>query len=201
MPLAWRIEKAPGEIRPAPALTPMQTQPPRIKEGPGSARAWRLLLAGFLVGGLLSAGWAQFGAAGKILGFKLPDFYEAPPGTPRPLKTLITGAEAQPDARGIIAVKVMRIETYEKNGATNIIARAPQCYVDSGSRVVWSAGRLEMATADGQFFTEGNEGFYCRMNNTMLILSNRVRTVIARQVIQGKATANDKAGEQNNKRE
>jgi hypothetical protein len=131
-----------------------------------------------------SVAWAQFGAAGAVRGFKLPEFYDRAPGqTNRLLKTLITGSEARPNGP-IYDVKDMRIETFEETGQTNIIARAPQCNVDLGRRIVWSDGRLEVATANGQFWTEGNEGFFCRMSNSVVILSNRVRTVINRQLIQ-----------------
>ena len=139
---------------------------------------------------LAAAAWGQFGNSGVVRGFKFPEFYERPAGqTNRVLKTLITGSEARPSAGGY-DVKDMRIETFEETGMTNIIARAPQCNVDLSRRVVWSTGRLEVATANGQFWTEGNEGFYCRMSNTVVILSNQVRTVINRQLVQERTHEN-----------
>jgi hypothetical protein len=149
-----------------------------------------LLLCAVASIGLVTAVWAQLGSAGKIRGFRLPEFYQTDGGARGPLKTLITGAEAQPNASGSVAVTEMRIQTYEEQGATNIIARAPQCQVDLGNRLVWSTGRLEVATANGQFFTEGQEGFFCRMSNTVLILSNRVRTVIGRQLVEARTHEN-----------
>ena len=139
---------------------------------------------------LAVAALAQFGNSGVVRGFKFPEFYERAPGqTNRLLKTLIIGSEARPAAGGY-DVKDMRIETFEESGATNIIARAPQCNVDLGRRIVWSTGRLEVATANGQFWTEGNEGFFCRMSNTVVILSNQVRTVINRQLVQERTHEN-----------
>ena len=151
-------------------------------------RRRRGALRGALYGALaccfLSLAWGQFGNTGIIRSFKFPEFYEsASSQTNRALKTLITGDEAQPNAAGIIAVKEMRIQTYEESGSTNVIARAPQCHVDLSRRLVWSTGRLEITSANGQFLTEGNEGFFCEMTNAVLILSNRVRTVINRQLL------------------
>ena len=127
---------------------------------------------------------AQFSAGGKISGFRLPEFYESAPGqTNRALKTLITGAEAEPRAAGLWAVDQMAIQTREEDGRTNLIAKAPQCEVDLNRRIVWSTGRLEVTTADGRFFTEGNEGFFCRLTNVSLTISNRVRTIIRRDLV------------------
>ena len=157
----------------------------------GSQRALMIIAGGVAAVCVLSAAWAQFGNAGVARGFKVPEFYDQEPGqTNRPLKTLITGAEAQPNAAGSWAVKQMEIETYERSGDTNIIARAPECAVDPAKRVVWSTGRLEVKAANGQFLTEGNEGFFCRMSNTVLVLSNRVRTTINRQLVQPRTHEN-----------
>ena len=153
---------------------------------------WLLTRMALVIGCAMvaAAAWAQFGNSGVVRGFKFPEFFERAPGqTNRLLKTLITGSEARP-AAGVYDVKDMKIETFEETGKTNIIARAPQCNVDLSRRVVWSTGRLEVATANGQFWTEGNEGFFCRMSNTVVILSNRVRTVINRQLIQERTREN-----------
>ena len=165
----------------------------RVEPAPDGSvqRMLLMLLCGLALISVLSAAWAQFGNAGVARGFKVPEFYDQEPGqTNRSLKTLITGAEAQPNAAGLWAVKQMEIETYERSGDTNIIARAPQCAVDPAKRLVWSTGRLEVKAANGQFLTEGNEGFFCRMSNTVLIVSNRVRTTINRQLIQPKSNEN-----------
>lgn len=129
---------------------------------------------------LASTLWAQLGAPGRIRDFKLPEFYDPVPGqTPaRRLKTLVTGAEAQPDLSGFVAVKGMRIESYLLDGRTNLVARAPQCTIDTTRRVAYSAGRVELVGNEGQFFLEGGQGFHCRLTNFALIISNRVRTVV-----------------------
>lgn len=130
---------------------------------------------------------AQIGRLGKVKDFKFPDFYEAQ-GTGRNqtnrLKSLLTGAEAQPQFSGLVFVKQMRLENYLLDGQTNLIATAPECTVDTGQRAVFSTGQLQLATANGQFFIEGNEGFHCRLTNFNLFISNRVRTVIRQELIQ-----------------
>jgi len=128
---------------------------------------------------------AQFGRGSRVKDFKFPDFFEPVPGQPRTnrLRTLITGAEAEPHLSGIVYVKEMRIERYQEDGRTNLIATAPTCVVDANQRVVSSTGRLEVVTANGQLFLEGNRGFYCQLTNFNLIVSNQVRTVIRQDLL------------------
>lgn len=124
--------------------------------------------------------WAQMARPGVVKGFKLPEFYEPVPGKipANRLKTLIMGAEAEPLSRDLVAVKGMRLETYQVDRHTNVIATAPQCWVDLERRHVWSAGRLELETGDGRLSMSGSNGFYCQMTNFSMVISNHVRTVI-----------------------
>ena len=128
---------------------------------------------------------AQLSQGGTVKGFKLPEFYEPVPGKvpPNRLKTLVTGAEAKPLSKSLVAVQGMRIETYQVSGATNAIAKAPQCMINLDLRQVSSTGRLELLTGNGRLYMEGNEGFFCRLTNFNLVVSNRVRTVIHHNVL------------------
>ena len=81
----------------------------------------------------------------------------------------------------------MRIETFAPTGATNVIAVAPVCEVDLRNRVAWSTGRLDVASANGQFSVHGDEGFYCEMATSSIIISNKVRTVIRRDLMEQNA--------------
>ena len=156
-----------------------------------AARPWGWafgLLTLLTLVGLVGApwAWAQFGRTGRIKNFKLPDFY--PPGiavkTPSRLRSLITGAEAQPLPNGLIAVHRMRIENYLRDGRTNLVAQAPACRIDPSARTVTSAGRLDLRVLDGRIVLTGEHGFTFYMTNTHLIVSNRVRTVIQRQLLE-----------------
>ena len=74
----------------------------------------------------------------------------------------------------------MQLEHYELDGKTNLIARAPECLFDMETRIAWSTGRLEIVAMSGAMRVEGNHGFQVQMTNSVLIISNRVRTVIER---------------------
>ena len=73
--------------------------------------------------------------------------------------------------------KKLKLETFQKDGTGEFILLADDCLYDSAERRAASAGPLEMKTADGRFFTEG-EGFLWQERESILTISNRVHTVI-----------------------
>jgi hypothetical protein len=85
-----------------------------------------------------------------------------------------------------VALKEVGIETYEPDGRAKLNAMAPVCVLDANQRTATSTGHVQAATADGRFFMEG-EGFYFHMTNFHLIISNRVRTVIRRELVNAAA--------------
>ena len=131
-----------------------------------------------------AAVWAQMGGVGGldvIRGFKNLEFYEGGGATQtHRLKSLISGAEARPLGSNWW-VSQMKIEAYDPDGRTNLIARAPECLFEPRLQIASSTGRLELAASDGRFFVEG-QGFLCRRTNLYLIISNQVRTVIHHQL-------------------
>jgi hypothetical protein len=58
-----------------------------------------------------------------------------------------------------------------------MVVRAPQCTYAVMAGVASSAGHIEMQTGDGKFHIEG-DGFLWRQNDSLLIISNRVHSVI-----------------------
>jgi lipopolysaccharide export system protein LptA len=117
-------------------------------------------------------------------GFRLFDYYDAVPGKNQTnlLKSQITGAEARPQANGLELITRVRIENYLEDGRTNLIAIAPECLVDSRSRVAFSAGPLEVVTANGQLTVQG-KGFFYQQTNFNLAISNQVETTIHRELM------------------
>jgi hypothetical protein len=117
--------------------------------------------------------------------FKIPEYYapqELVPGSTNQLKSLLLAAEAYPNPDGrTYLVKQARIHTFRPDGQTNVMAAAPECNVDSDRRTASSPGRLEVTSGDGRFYLEG-EGFFCRMTNANLFLSNRVLMLIRKDV-------------------
>ncbi len=156
------------------------------RRGKGECENLRTPLTGIVVGFavvlllVVPLVWGQMTQPGVVRGFKLPEFYQPVPGKvpANRLKALLTGAEARPQTRDLVAVEGMRLETYEIDRRTNVTAKAPQCWVDLEKRHLWSTGRLEVLTADGRMSMTGSNGFYCQMTNFNMVISNHVRTVI-----------------------
>jgi len=117
----------------------------------------------------------------KARDVKFPEFYENPmmgKSQTNKLKGLLMGAEGQYLSNELFLVTQMRLEHYQPDGRTNVVAKAPQCIFDNEARLAWSTGRLEVIGVNGGLRIEGNEGFQVQMTNSSLIVSNRVRTVL-----------------------
>ncbi len=93
------------------------------------------------------------------------------------IKTLLEGDKAFLQSGGLIVLTGVKVRTFGTNGAAEMIALAPHCIFDSGGRMVSSTGFLQVQSADGKFLLEG-EGFTLGQTNALLILSNRVHTVV-----------------------
>jgi len=117
-------------------------------------------------------------------GFRLFDYYDAVSGKNQTnlLKSQITGAEARPQANGLEIVTRVRIENYLVDGRTNLIAIAPECLVDPRNKIAFSAGPLEVETANGQLTIQG-KGFFYQQTNFNLTISNQVETTIHRELM------------------
>jgi hypothetical protein len=140
---------------------------------------WLNVLAGLGLA-IAPALLAQLGRfAGK--NFKFPEYYEASAlsgSKTNRLKSLLTGTEARYLSNNLYDITRMRLDTYQVDGHTSLVAKAPQCLLDVNARTATSTGRLEITSWDGALFVEGNEGFLVRMTNSSLTISNHVRTVI-----------------------
>jgi hypothetical protein len=124
---------------------------------------------------LLIAGLAQQFPLGQFRDFSLPEYYEAPNATQ--MKSLLQGDEAVPKGEGRILIRKLKLETFRETGAGDFVLQADDCLYDTKRRTAESPGPLVMRTADGRFSTEG-EGFLWRESDSILIISNRVHTVI-----------------------
>ena len=69
-----------------------------------------------------------------------------------------------------------KLSTFSIYGTLEMWAQTPQCIFDSAEKTVNSDQRLRVWTADGMF-TEG-QGFFLQPTNSILIISNHVRTTI-----------------------
>lgn len=100
-----------------------------------------------------------------------------PPPHERQMKSVLGGAEAQPQADGCYLIKQLKLETFRETGEREIIAKAPECLYDSKKHMASSSGQLQVQTGDGHLFIEG-EGFLWQQGESHLTISNRVHTVI-----------------------
>jgi hypothetical protein len=146
----------------------------------------RLPLPLLLVLSLAAPLVAQIQQGFKGAALKFPEYYETPlPGKNRsfPLKGLITGEQGRHLSNSLYLVTGMRMQHRELDGTTNLLARAPECLFDTDTHVAWSTGRLEIVGMGGALTIQGNQGFQVQMTNSTLIISNHVRTVIQRGLL------------------
>lgn len=128
---------------------------------------------------------AQIRGGFKGSGSKYPEYYPSVPGTgtqTNRLRGLFFGQDWQHLSNRVFRVNGMRIEHYEFTGTTNLVAVAPECLFDAEARVAWSTGRLEIVGQEGAVTLQGNRGFFATMTNSTLMISNRVKTSIRREL-------------------
>jgi hypothetical protein len=102
--------------------------------------------------------------------------YRDPPFETR-MKSLITGAEAQPLPGGLYFIKKLKLELYSESGELQMVVEAPQCVYDGAEREARSPGYFKARSGDGQYHVEG-EGFLWRQDASTLTISNQVHTII-----------------------
>ena len=130
--------------------------------------------------------FGQIRSGFKGSGSKYPEYFELPltgGSQTNRLRGMFLGTEWQHLSNKVFRVTAMRIEHYEMSGGTNLIAIAPECFFDVGVRVAWSTGRLDIVGMNGGITIRGNRGFQARMADSTLTISNRVRTVLQRELI------------------
>jgi hypothetical protein len=114
------------------------------------------------------------GAKGEVV--KTPLEMHDPPFEAQ-IKTLLEAANVDMLAGGRLYLCTdMKLSTFSTNGTLEMWAQTPQCIYDSAAKTVSSDQRLRVWTADGMF-TEG-EGFFLQPTNSILIISNHVRTTL-----------------------
>src|SRR6266446_1395764 len=119
-------------------------------------------------------------------GFKFGPGGYYPPPHEKQLKSLLTGARAQPQPGGIYLITDAKFETFLEDGRREMLVEAPQCLYDArGDESVHSEGPLSVKTADGKFSIAG-DGFRWQTNSSLFI-SNRVHTIVHPELLQPQA--------------
>ncbi|MST00747.1 MAG: hypothetical protein EXS29_05495 [Pedosphaera sp.] len=96
------------------------------------------------------------------------------------LKSLLFGATAVQQPDGLVLVTGMRVETYtyrDNVRALEMIVESPACVFDFRTKIASSSGPMKAYRADGSFTLEG-VGFQWCQTNSMLSVSNQVRTLV-----------------------
>jgi lipopolysaccharide transport protein LptA len=119
-------------------------------------------------------------------GFKFAEYYDPPHETQ--MKSLLEGAGAQRQADGRIEVTQAKWRTFRESGAGEMTVEAPECVYSPSQKSISSAGPLRVQTADGRFSIAG-EGFLFQQTNSMLLVSNRVHTVIHPELLRPQPAA------------
>jgi hypothetical protein len=123
----------------------------------------------------VARGPAQLDTVGHANDFTSVEYYGAT--NQLQIKSRLSGAEASPQPGGLLVIKGLKLETFDVKGKPEIVVTAPECVYDTQNGVASSPGRLQLQTGDGKYRIEG-EGFLWRRNDSFLIISNRVQTVI-----------------------
>ena len=112
---------------------------------------------------------------GHASDFTSVEYYPAP--NQQQMKSRLSGAEAQPLAGGLLAIKQLKLETFGPNGKPEIVVNAPECVYDQSNGTASSAGPLQVQYQEGKIRVEG-EGFLWRQDDSFLTISNHVSTVV-----------------------
>jgi hypothetical protein len=112
---------------------------------------------------------------GHATDFTTTEYFPAP--NQQQVKSVLSGAEAQPQSGGLLIIKQLQLKTFDLDGKLNIIVTAPECIYDTMAGTASSGGPLQLQNGDGTFRVEG-EGFLWRQTNQFLTISNQVRTRI-----------------------
>ena len=91
--------------------------------------------------------------------FTTTEYYEPP--HQQQVKSILSGAEAQPQPGGLLIIKQLKLRTFYPDGQPDMIVTAPECIYDTMSGTASSAGPLHLQNGDGKFMVEG-EGFLWR---------------------------------------
>jgi hypothetical protein len=115
---------------------------------------------------------------GQVKNFFVPDYYDPP--NQNQMKSLLRGAEAEPQPNGNVLIHELQLETYSTDGKLQMSVHAPVCSYNSATQTASSASHIEARSGDGHLLIEG-EGFLWLQTNSTFTISNRVHTIIRQE--------------------
>ncbi len=104
------------------------------------------------------------------------------------LKAIFTGQNAKQVSGSQVRVSEFGMRTFRNGNPSEVelIATAPDCLIDRNSSVASSSGKIQAYTATTNLYIEG-EGFFCQQTNAILIISNKVQTIIRKDLLKSKS--------------
>jgi hypothetical protein len=117
---------------------------------------------------------AQPNTTGHASDFSSVEYFEPP--HQQLMKFRLSGAEAQPQAGGLLVINQFKLEMFNTNCTPGLIVKAPNCIYDTIHGVASSPGHLQLESADGSSHVEG-DGFLWLQASHNLYISNNVQSV------------------------
>ena len=114
-------------------------------------------------------------ALGRVKNFFVPDYY--PPPNQNQMKSLLRGAEAEPQADRSVLIKDLSVETYRPDGTVELTIHSPECSYNPAEQSATSASHIEARSGDGRMLVEG-EGYFWQNADSTFVISNRVHTIV-----------------------
>lgn len=125
-------------------------------------------------------------------GFQTADYYESPHEAQ--VKSLLKGTRARPlENDRVYVYDGTELLTFRETGEPELVVRAPEYIYDQHNQTASSAGPLHVQTADGRFSIDG-EGFFWQQTNSVLLISNRVHTVVQPALLESSGATNQARG-------
>src|SRR5271169_3088458 len=84
--------------------------------------------------------------------FTSVEYFESP--HQQQMKSRLSGAEASPQAGGLLVIKQLKLETFAVDGKSEMVVEAPSCTYDTLNATANSPGPLQVRTGDGKFHVE-----------------------------------------------
>lgn len=142
----------------------------------GRGAAALCLLAGLTLAAVLAKAADKMATVVIRNGFSVPGETFDPPHETQ-IKSLLQGAEAEPQENGLVLIREFKLQTFTETGETQMVVLAPVCIFDAVHRTASSTGRVEICSVDGKLRHEGL-GFFWQQTNNFLIISNNVQTTL-----------------------
>ena len=86
---------------------------------------------------------------GHATDFTTTEYFEPP--HQQQVKSILSGAEAQPQPGGLLIIKQLQLRTFDLDGKPEMIVTAPECIYDTMGGTASSGGPLQLQTGDGKF--------------------------------------------------